>query len=112
MTIGNQPIFIAPGALPLAPSGTLLGRPIFELEMAGGLGTLGDITLLDLNQYRVIEKGGIDSASSIHVRFQNDETTFRFVMRNNGLPIWTNTTTPNQAAGTAQSPYVALAANV
>ena len=47
-----------------------------------------------MSQYILIDKGGVQSASSIHVRFVNDETVFRFVYRVDGLPIWQSPLTP------------------
>ena len=39
--------------------------------------TSGDIILADLSQYILIDKGGLQSASSIHFKFTTDETAFR-----------------------------------
>ena len=58
---------------------------------------------------QAIEKGGIESASSIHVQFLTDETTFRFVYRFDGGPMWSSTLTPFKGSNT-QSPFVVLAA--
>jgi HK97 family phage major capsid protein len=91
-----------------APFGTLLGRPVLPVEYAATLGTAGDIMLVDLSQYLMIDKGGVDSASSMHVRFINDEMTFRFIFRVDGQPAWNVPITP--ANGTAtQSPFISLA---
>ena len=64
---------------------------------------------MDLSQYLWIEKGGTRLASSIHVRFDYDETAFKFTYRANGRPLWQS---PLKSAkgGTERSPYVALAA--
>jgi hypothetical protein len=40
------------------------GRPV---EYCATLGTVGDIALVDLSKYRLIRKGGVEQASSIHV---------------------------------------------
>lgn len=109
MNQANMPVFMPGGSLAGAPFGTLLGRPIVPLEQASAIGDVGDIMLLDLDQYLLIEKGGIESASSIHVRFLTDETTFRFVMRVNGQPIPSSAITPYKGAATL-SPFVTLAA--
>ena len=92
------------------PAGNLLGRPVIPIEQAATLGDLGDILLVDLDQYLMIDKGGIEQASSMHVRFLYDEMTFRFSYRVDGQPLQRSATTPYKATGTTLSPYVALAA--
>ena len=57
----------------------------------------------------MISKGGVEAASSIHVKFVEDETAFRFVFRVDGQPIWASAVTPFQGSDTV-SPFVALAA--
>lgn len=93
------------------PDGVLRikGRPVIAIEQAEGLGTPGDVILTDLSQYLLIDKGPMESAVSIHVRFVWDEQTFRFIYRVNGQPIWNKPVTPYKGAN-AQSPFVALAA--
>jgi len=104
---GGLPLYVPPGGLSAAPYGTLLGRPVIESEYADTVGDQGDIMLLDFSQYQMIEKGGIESASSIHVRFVYDETVFRFVYRVDGQPKWSATLTPKNSALTV-SPFVVL----
>ena len=87
--------------------GTLMGRPVIPVEYAATLGTAGDIQLVDLTQYLAIDKGPIQKASSIHVRFIYDETCFRFVYRFNGMPVWQQPMTPYRGL-TTQSPFVTL----
>lgn len=102
-------IFIAPGRFNETPFATIFGRPVIPVEYAQAEGTPGDILLVDLSQYVAIEKtGGLQSASSIHVRFLNDETTFRFVYRFDGAPVWNTPLTPYKGSAT-QSPFIALA---
>ncbi|MFA5154268.1 MAG: phage major capsid protein [Clostridia bacterium] len=105
---GGVPVFMPPAGLSVAPYGTLFGRPVNPIEQASALGDLGDISFLDLSQYKLIEKGGIQAASSIHVKFLTDETAFRFVMRVNGQPRWRAPLTPYKGSATL-SPFVALA---
>jgi HK97 family phage major capsid protein len=87
--------------------GMLMGRPVIPVEYAATLGTAGDIILADLSQYLAIDKGPLQSASSIHVRFIYDETAFRFVYRFNGQPIWSAPMTPYKGSNT-QSPFIVL----
>ena len=91
------------------PNDMLFGRPILYVEQAQTLGTLGDIYLVDLSQYVGITKGGIQAASSIHAEFAADETTFRFVYRCDGQPLWAEALTPYKGTGNTQSPFIALA---
>jgi HK97 family phage major capsid protein len=92
-----------------APFGRLMGRPVQPVEYCSALGTLGDLILANMGEYFVIDNGGIQSASSIHVSFTTDETALRFIYRVNGFPWWTNTMTPFKGSN-ALSPYVTLAA--
>jgi len=87
--------------------GTILGRPVIPVEYCPTLGTKGDVMLLDLSQYLMIEKGGAQAASSMHVRFINDEMTFRITLRVDGQPIWNLPLTPFKGTAT-QSPFVSL----
>jgi len=92
-----------------APFGTLKGRPVQPVEYCAALGTLGDVILANMGEYYVIDNGGIQSASSIHVSFTTDETALRFTYRVNGFPWWNDTMTPYKGAN-ALSPFVTLAA--
>lgn len=89
--------------------GMLMGRPVIPVEYCSALNTPGDIILADLSQYLGIDKGGIQAASSIHVRFINDEQVWRFVYRFNGQPIWQLPITPYRGS-TSMSPFVVLGA--
>ena len=77
------------------PYSTLFGRPVVPCERCQALGTAGDIILGDFrNGYALAEKGGIDYAMSMHVRFIYDESVFRFVMRVDGQPVLGSAITP------------------
>jgi HK97 family phage major capsid protein len=102
-------VFMPPGGVSSAPYGTLLGRPIQVIEQAKTVGDLGDIFLADFSQYQLIEKGGLQAASSIHVRFINHEQTFRWNWSINGQPKWKTALTPANGTNTV-SPFIALAA--
>ena len=105
---GGVPMFVPPNGLSDAPFGTLLGRPIQPIEQAASVGTVGDINLVNLGHYLVIEKGGIATASSIHVQFLTDETAFRWVLRTNGRPKREAPVTPFKGSAT-QSAFITLA---
>jgi HK97 family phage major capsid protein len=107
---GGIPIYMPAGGLSGQPYSTLLGKPVLPIEQAATLGTVGDIMLVDLaGGYILAEKGGIKSDMSIHLRFNYDESVFRFVMRVDGQPIRAAALTPYKGgAGSTQSHFVAL----
>ena len=104
---GGYPMFIPPGGYNAAPNGTLLGRPVIPIEFASTLGTQGDVSLVDLNQYVTISKGGIAQAQSIHVEFLTDQLALRFVMRVDGATWENSPVTPFKGTNT-QSSFVTL----
>lgn len=108
LKIGDKPVYIPAGGLSEKPYGTLFGRPVVPIEQCSAAGEVGDIILADIGQYILIDKGGIKSASSIHVRFLYDENVFRFIYRVDGKPIWTKPLTPYKGSATV-SPFVTLA---
>jgi len=109
LKVGDKPVYIPAGGLSERPYGTLFGRPVVPLEQCSAAGSVGDIILGDLSQYLLIDKGGINAASSIHVRFLYDESVFRFIYRVDGQPIWNKPITPYKGSSTL-SPFVTLAA--
>ena len=88
--------------------GTMLSRPVIPIEQAASVGTEGDVIFADLSQYIVGDKGGLNSASSIHVAFVTDQTAFRFIYRVNGEPVWHQPLTPYKGTSDTLSPYVTL----
>lgn len=108
LKIGDKPVYIPAGGLSEKPYGTLFGRPVVPIEQCSAAGEVGDVILADIGQYLLIDKGGIKSASSIHVRFLYDENVFRFIYRVDGKPIWTKPLTPYKGSATV-SPFVTLA---
>ncbi len=104
---GGVVTYMPPGGLSGKPFATLLGRPVLPVEWCATLGTTGDIILADLSQYVTISKGAIDSAQSMHLRFDYDEMAFRFLFRIDGAPWWATALTPFKGSNT-QSCFVAL----
>jgi len=89
-----------------APFATILGRPLILTEHADTIGDTGDIILADWRQYLVGQKAGasaIKTASSIHLKFDYDETAFRFVMRYDGQPWEASALTPKHSTNTLSS---------
>jgi HK97 family phage major capsid protein len=91
-----------------SPYGLLMGRPVLPIEYSATLGTVGDLMLIDPMQYVMIDKNGVQQASSLHVRFLQDEMTFRFTLRVDGQPVWRSPVTPYKGTGNTLSPFVAL----
>ena len=108
LKIGETPIYVPAGGLAAKPYATLMGRPVVPLEQCSAAGDFGDIILADFSQYLLIDKGGINAASSLHVRFLYDENVFRFIYRVDGQPIWSRPITPYKGSNTL-SPFVTLA---
>ena len=105
---GGAPVFQPQGGLSGQPYNTILGIPVMPIEQCASLNTKGDIILADMNSYLLAEKNGIQAAMSIHVKFEFDESVFRFVMRVDGQPSLASAITPFKGSLT-QSPFVALA---
>lgn len=105
---GGVPVYLQPGGLSASPYGTLFGRPVVPIEHCKTLGTVGDIILADMSQYLMIEKGGVQTASSIHVQFLTDQEVYRLTYRVDGQSMWSSAVTPANGSNTL-SPFVALA---
>ena len=105
---GGQLVYLPPGGLSGAPYATLYGRPVIATEYSNAVGTPGDITLVDLSQYTLVDKGGVQSATSMHIAFLTDEMAFRITYRVDGKPMWYAPLTPFKG-GQTLSPFVALA---
>ena len=110
MTLGSaaEVSYLPPGGLSDRPYATLMGRPLVPVEWCPTLGTVGDIILADLSQYVTISKGVVESAVSMHLRFDYDEMAFRLIFRMDGQPWWASALTPFQGSNT-QSCFVTLA---
>jgi len=107
LKLGDTPVYLPAGGIANTPYATLFGRPVMPLEQCSEAGTTGDIILGDFGQYLLIDKGGMNVASSIHVRFLYDESVFRFIYRVDGQPIWNKPVTPYKGSNSL-SPFVAL----
>lgn len=106
--MGGAAVWLPPGGLSGSPYATLFGRPMIPTELASALGDEGDIIFANMSEYALLQKGGVQTASSIHVHFTTDETVFRFVLRVDGQPLWSTTLTPYKGSA-ALSPFVTLA---
>ncbi len=86
---------------------TLDGRAYNKTEHCEALGTKGDIALADFSQYVLLTKGNVDTAMSIHLRFDFGETAFRSTFRVDGKPHWERPLTPRKGLNQV-SPFVLL----
>ncbi len=108
--VGGVPVYLPANGASASPFGTLMGRPLILSEKMQALGTQGDIGIADFSQYLTAQKagGGLKTATSIHIRFDYDETAFRWVLRYDGQPWWLSALTPKRGSATL-SPFVVLA---
>ena len=90
---------------------TLKGYPVIDIEYCATLGTEGDIILVDLKYYGTITRsGGVRSASSIHLKFDYNQTAFRFLTEVDGQPWLSSAITPYKGAtDVTLSPFITLA---
>lgn len=103
------PVYLPAGGASGQPYGTLFGRPVIPIEYCPSLTTLGDVILADMSQYVAIRKGGIQSASSMHVQFLYDEMVYRFIYRVDGQPLWHSYLTPKSGSTNYLSPFLVIA---
>jgi len=106
---GGVPVYLPAGGLSTSGYGSLMGRPVIPIEQCSALGTVGDIILADMSQYWEINKGGVQSASSIHVAFTTDQSAFRATLRDDYRPMWLSALTPFKDTAKTLSPFVTLA---
>lgn len=105
---GGVPVYMPAGGLSASPFASLYGRSVVPIEYCSTLGTVGDIILADLRQYILIDKGGVQQAQSMHVRFTTDEMAFRATYRVDGQPRNPDVLTPFKGSNTL-SAFVTLA---
>jgi HK97 family phage major capsid protein len=111
---GGVPLMTPDGGISVSPFVTLLGRPLVPSEFACELGDSGDLMFVDLSAYGLAIRGGIESAVSMHLKFDFNQTAFRFLFEVDGTPMLDSAITPfTPAGGTTKtrtvSPFVTLA---
>jgi HK97 family phage major capsid protein len=107
-TAAAMPVYLQQGSLASSPYAQLLGRPLIYVDYCEAVGTPGDLILTNLGEYATIDKNGVMGASSIHLRFDYDETAFRITYRFDGQPLWRTSITPYKGAA-ARTPFITLA---
>lgn len=113
LALGNYPIYMpiggGVGGAQVSPYGMLKGRPIITTEHASAVSSQSDVSLLDLSYYRTItSRGGMQTATSMHLYFDADATAFRTTFRVDGGPKIENAIVPPKSTNT-RSPFVTLA---
>jgi HK97 family phage major capsid protein len=85
----NQPIFHADYATfmgqPTTPP-SLLGYPVVTTRNVPAMGSQGDVVLGDFGMYILAMRQDMRIDTSIHLKFDYDETAVRFVARLDGKP--------------------------
>ncbi|RKY13568.1 MAG: phage major capsid protein [Planctomycetota bacterium] len=106
MTIGS-----GTAVRPMMVNNTILGRPVVLTEHCQTIGDVGDIVLGDFSQYLVGQKAGgsINTATSVHLKFVEDEAAFRFTVRIDGQPWMPSALTPKNSSNTLSSFIVTAA---
>ena len=98
-----------------APSAMLLGFPLVWSHLMSQLGVAGDLALIDPAHYATVARREITMESSIHYKFRDDVTAYRFFVRAGGLQIPTSTysfESTGAAKGFEFSPSVILGDDV
>jgi HK97 family phage major capsid protein len=91
------------------PPMTILGRPVIFTEKANALSTAGDINFVDLDYYLIGDRMQMESMSSEHYKFANDQTSFRIIQRVDGRPWLQSALTPHNNSSSTLTAFVQLA---
>ena len=102
------PVYMPANGVSGLPYGTLYGLPVIPVEWCQTLGDKGDIVLMNPKSYLVCIQGGIRSDMSIHLKFDSNQTAFRFITKIDGQPKYQSALTPKNGGNTI-SPIVTLA---
>lgn len=97
--------------LTAAPQMQLLGIPVVVTPLVAVLGTQADVCLGNGDFYALAIRSALTVESSIHYKFKNDITAYRFFARAGGIPI-PDGTYSYKSSGSAKvwevSPFVVL----
>lgn len=78
-------IYMPENGISVAGYDRLFGRDIIESDYCSALGTQGDVLYWNPFEYLEIFKGGVETASSIHVAFDTAQMAFRAISYVNGM---------------------------
>lgn len=102
MNIANNIVYMPPATgFTGAPGGFLLGRPVIPLENCQTVGTVGDVQFVNPNGYYAIHQGlNPDFAESMHLFFDYNVNSFRWMIRLNGQPFLSAPISPAKGSST------------
>lgn len=115
LTLGSNTLVTWLTDLRSMPVATLLGKPIVWTHLSPVRGVKGDLALINPAFYAVAMRQALTVESSIHYKFRNDITAYRFFARAGGIPIPEDTYSYKAAGGVKTyevSPFVALGDDV
>ena len=101
-------VYMPAGGLSVDGYDKLFARNVIDIDFCSALGDKGDVMLIDPKEYLWIEKGGVEMASSIHVKFESGQQAFRATYRANGMCKRYSAISIKNSS-TKRSCYVALA---
>ena len=100
-TAHGNPVYIpSGGGASDAELARLKGKPVIPTEQCKALGTEGDIIFIDLSDMACIVKGAIESAMSMHLRFDYDEMAYKWSFRMDAQSYNTTALTPFNGSNT------------
>ena len=102
----GNPSYIWGSAVDGSPD-RLLGFPVIWSEKNPTIGTAGDVILADWSYYLIGDRQNTTIDTSIHNRFETDQTTWRAVHRVDGRP-WLSAPLTLQDGAQQVSPFVIL----
>lgn len=110
LTVGTAgvPVWLPTNGLANQPHDSLMGKEIIYTEHCQARGTAGDLIFFAPQQYLMgMKSTGVRADTSIHLKFETDETAFRFIWRVDGRCPWPAPQTPRHSSDT-QSPLLVI----
>lgn len=108
LQVGVGGSMLQPAVLQSSGKFSLLGKEVIFSEKLPALGSKGQLMLVDLSQYAIGLRKEISLDKSIHVGWTTDTSSYRAIVRVDGMGTWNAPITPK--AGDTLSWCVALAA--
>lgn len=108
---GGSNVFLMDSQIQNSLSWVLLGMRLVFCDQMSAAGDLGDIGLMNMKEYLVGQptgQVGPDVSQSIHLKFDFDQTCFKFTSWYDGQPWWPETFKPPY--GDELSPFVLVEA--
>lgn len=108
----GAPVFMPAGGISGKPYATLFGLPLLFNRHCSTLGDVGDLILVNMDQYLLGMKAGNEGMgfdTSMHLKFDYGQTAFRVTMRMDGQCWWKQSVLGPQSTDSI-SPIVTIAA--